>query len=105
MSISTATLILEQLDARHKGHRLFTHRVNIRGTKVERFAKFHELRTACWEVWGPSDERDIMLSFWRDQYKSFRNEHWCWHYDAKMDDVYIYLSGIEEVSFFKLKWM
>ena len=103
--MSEVKLDLERLDGRHTGSRKFRYRVQFIGPVGLRFAKFSEIRKECWHIWGPSNERDIHLRFWRDIHAEHRNNQWCWHHDPKSNAVYIYLKGDEEASFIKLKWM
>lgn len=103
--MSEVKITLERLDGRHSGSRKFSYRVSFQGPTGLRLAKYSELRKECWEVWGPSNERELHLMFWREIHTDLRNDHWCWHHDTKGNDAYIYLKGDEEASYIKLKWM
>jgi hypothetical protein len=105
MSTSNVVMSVERLDGRHSASNKFIYRIVFQGPAKFRFIKFSELRQECWNVWGPSNERDLHLRLWQDTDAEHRNDHWCWHHDIKLNSVFIYLKGDEEASYIKLKWM
>jgi hypothetical protein len=64
--------------------------------------KFFELRSWCWETWGPSREVDqyhIKKEGWYDQDLS---TNWSWINDQHK--VRLYLASDAEAALFMLKW-
>jgi|APCry1669188970_1035186.scaffolds.fasta_scaffold120183_2 hypothetical protein len=88
---------LEQLDGRHSGHRIYTHRVWIHGTGVDRKRDYVQAREWCWETFGPGCERDLV---WYNNSSSYS---WAFHYDIRQESVYIYLKK-ELLTAFLLRW-
>jgi|688.fasta_scaffold1294073_1 hypothetical protein len=112
--MSMLKLKLEKLDARHNGHRLFSHRVAIYGLKLEQATKLIELREWCEYTFGKTVERDLVLYFAGNksnltEFKSefdILNPKWSWHFDTKTFDLpYIYFKGQAELTLFQLKWL
>lgn len=77
------------------------------------FEKLAEMRTWCWEQWGPAREVNRMHSV--DQMKLHAmnpgvnihfesyNEHWSWCSDEQRP-MRIYLKDKEEAALFTLRW-
>ena len=93
-------LKLETLDGRHSGNYYFKYRVWVHGT--DRVRDFIQIRNWCWEVWGPSCERDDHIQSKRDP-EIENNLHWAWHVHER--SRYIYLINDRALAFFKLKWL
>ena len=96
---------IEELDKRHSGHTLFSHRVKIEPTDSSVFGsrerRFLEIRNWCWEQFGPGAERDLA---WCSTTDSIPRYIWAWHIDpANNSKMYIYLQG-EAMTLFSLKW-
>lgn len=94
-----AVLKLTKLDGRFTGTENFKYRVSVGGPRDLRIIKFLELRQWCTETWGPGMEREFA--------NIVKCAHWGWHTgrDILYDEIFIYLVGDDEASFFKLKWM
>jgi len=93
-------LKLETLDGRHSGSWFFKYRVWVHGP--DRVRDFIQIRNWCWEVWGPSCEREDHILSYNDPAIE-NNLHWAWHtYERSR---YIYLVNDQALAFFKLKWL
>lgn len=106
---------IDTLDGRHAGCKDYKYRVWIYGTDNTFINDMLALRKWCTDVYGMSAERDIALRWRSLKLKEMQtvnrnlvpkyNEHWAWHLEeASGNWFYIYLTGDEELSFFKLKW-
>ena len=93
-------LKLETLDGRHSGNYYFKYRVWVHGT--DRVRDFIQIRNWCWEVWGPSCERDDHILSYNNS-TVVNNPHWAWHVYER--SRYIYLIDDQALAFFKLKWL
>ena len=93
-------LNLEKLDGRHSGNYYFKYRVWVHGT--DRVRDFIQIRNWCWEVWGPSCERDDHILSYNNS-TVVNNPHWAWHVYER--SRYIYLIDDQALAFFKLKWL
>ena len=91
---------IEPLDRRHSGNLRFSHRVWIYGE--DRIENFNTIRNWCWEVWGPSCERDDAIKLFHAK-NPLHNPQWAWYTDAF--ERYIYLVDDQALAFFKLKWL
>ena len=93
------------LDSRFKGSKHFTYRSKIFGDYSKRYPQFIEIRNWCWDTWGFSCERDILIKL-ADKGENFIRP-WAWHCEYSTRgyfDTYIYLATDQELSLFKLKW-
>lgn len=100
-------LRVEKLDHRHRGKAHFEYRIWINGPQAERLSSFIEIRKWCWDTWGAACEREIHTAVKSLDIKADVNPHWAFHAekDASYGNLYIYLSGNQELTLFKLKWM
>lgn len=103
-SIVIPALKLQKLDARFAGFQHFQYRIKFHHTT--KYAKFIEIRNWCWETWGPSYERDILIEM-AYQDESFVRP-WSWNIASnrtrKFSEPFIYLATDKELSIFNLKW-
>jgi hypothetical protein len=99
-----ASLIYQTLDSRFTGHKHFKFRVLITGPTQERYLKFVELRDWCWDTFGRSHERDVLI-YLADKDDAFVRK-WAWHFVTEgRKEFAIYFAGEEEYTLFKLKWL
>lgn len=97
---------IDCLDNRFTGYKHFRYRVKTLGDYTVRYSTFIDIRTWCWDTWGSSCERDILIEL-ADRDEGFLRL-WSWHterYNKRFADVYIYLASDAELSLFELKWM
>jgi len=95
------SLRLETLDGRHSGKIFFKYRVWVYGG-ADGIRDFIQIRNWCWEVWGPSCERDDHILSYKDP-EVDTNKHWAWLTDGNYR--YVYLTNDQALAFFKLKWL
>lgn len=104
-NLNTDPIQIQKLDHRFAGHKHFKYRISWRTVKHERIVNFIELRNWCWETFGPSNERDIII-YLADKDEGFVR---CWSWHIEKDSVrytpFIYLATDQEYALFKLKWM
>ncbi len=83
-----------KLDKRHTCHQYFQYYIEPLGSHVgERLVRYHEYRQWCWATFGPSMEREFMVT---DEFK------WCWHtYNSILR---LYLKSDKELNWFKMTW-
>lgn len=102
---STPRFSIAKLDSRFAGHKHFKYRVKILGDYIVRYNSYIEVRNWCWETFGTSCERDILVEL-ADKDESFVRK-WAWHaekYNKRFDECYIYLATDEEYVIYRLKW-
>jgi hypothetical protein len=77
------------------------------GDRDDRIQKFLEIRQWCWQVWNASCELDNYLSAYRILKQTRYNDHWAWADTdyPRTKGSHIYLTGDQELAFFRLKWM
>lgn len=95
---------LSRLDGRFAGSEVFKYRLKITGYRSDRISRFIELRTWCWESWGPSCERDLFLDHYYDNNKTLFNKYWAWQSNDPNDCFYIYFIDDGAAGYYKLKW-
>lgn len=103
---ATPRFSFSKLDTRFAGHQHFKYRVKILGDYVVRYSQYIEIRNWCWETWGSSCERDILIEL-ADKDESFIRT-WSWHaekYNKRFYEFYIYFATDQEYALFKLKWI
>lgn len=83
-----------KLDKRHTCYQYFKYYIEpFQGNPGERLVRYHEYRMWCWSTFGPSMEREFMVT---DDFK------WCWY---THHSIYrLYLQSEKELNWFKLTW-
>jgi len=100
-----ASLVWQKLDKKFTGNQYFKHRVLILGPKSERYKKFIELRTWCWNVFGDTYERDILLYMVMAGNEPTFIRKWTWHFITEgRQEISLYFATDLETSMFNLKW-
>lgn len=103
---ATPKFTVSKLDTRFAGHRHLKYRIKLLGDYTVRYDQYIQIRNWCWDTWGSSCERDILIEL-ADKDESFIRR-WSWHaekYNKRFYDLYIYLATDQEYVMFKLKWM
>jgi hypothetical protein len=100
----SASVIWQKLDSRYTGHEHFRFRIIVQGPTRERYIKFIELKDWCWDTFGRSYERDVLI-YLADKDDSFVRK-WSWNFVSEgRNETAIYFAGDEEFTLFKLKWL
>ena len=84
------------------GYGMFKYGLDFMYTTGEYPLDFYEVREWFWSTYGPSRE-----FFSHKKLKNAgENKHWCWSNDHHQTGYtrIIYITGDEELSFFKLRW-
>lgn len=98
---------IRKTDRRNLGHHKFRYHVLISASITDPYGdadeKFFEIRSWCWQTWGPSrgvHENRHHYSF--NQFMGDDNKHWSWINDRYRSRIL--LAGQEEVLVFSLRW-
>lgn len=92
---------IKKLDRRMNGYGDFNYGIDLWS---DNSTKFNEIRTWCWETFGPSCELDIWNDL--DRPTDTRNEKWAWdrgQYNKSFRCV-VYLQSDKELNWFKLRF-
>ncbi len=83
-----------KLDKRHTGNQYFQYYIQPTDKSFnQRLLDYHQYRQWCWTAFGPSMEREFMVS---DEFK------WCWYTHHSL--LRIYFKSDKELNWFKLTW-
>jgi hypothetical protein len=85
-----------KLDKRFNGHRDFKYCAEFVGRKPDVVNQYIDVRTWCWDQWGPSCELDV----WH--IATNRNLKYCWTHDQY--NTRVFFATEAEFSWFLLKW-
>lgn len=91
---------INKLSDQSKAQHMFKHYVSTDKAESDDVALFHQWRSWCWEVWGPSGELSKVIN-WRNSV-TFNDPAWCW--DTDYNNLILYFKGDEELSAFLLQW-
>ena len=101
------TIAINKLDKRYTGYQYFTYSViavwnpNWRDA-ADRVATFCEMRTWCWETFGPSCELSEFMKLANRE--DGVNPRWCWVHKYESTPARILINSEEDKNWFVLRW-